>query len=152
MSEKVTELCPICDGPTEHVTEERKYRIGSRSAQVLDEFWRCEACGEELYSPGQLANTQRRAAEAIRIQEGLLLPDEIKALRQHLGITQRQLELLIGAGEKTVVRWERGTVFQNRATDSLLRVIRAFPDAARFLAEWNLVGIEPRSAASRETV
>jgi hypothetical protein len=33
-----------------------------------------------------------------------------------------------------VVRWEKGTVFQNRSTDSLLRVVAEFPEVARFLA------------------
>lgn len=135
MSNKAIESCPICDGPMEQVTEEREFRIGSRSAEVLDEFLRCGDCGEELYTPAQLASTQTRAAEAIRLQEGLLLPAEIKALRQHLGLTQRQLEVLIRAGEKTVVRWERGTVFQNAMTDELLRIIRRFPQVAQYLAD-----------------
>ena len=56
-------------------------------------------------------------------------------IREGLGLTQQSFEQLLGVGPKTVVRWERGTVFQNRATDSLLRVIRAFPEAARFLGD-----------------
>jgi len=38
------------------------------------------------------------------------------------------------------VRWERGTVFQNAATDALLRVIDRFPGVVGFLAE--LHGLE----------
>lgn len=66
--------CPICDGPLEPVAEERDIRIGRRSARVLDEFYRCAECGEEIHAPGQMDATQRRACRKIREEEGLLMP------------------------------------------------------------------------------
>jgi HTH-type transcriptional regulator/antitoxin MqsA len=118
-----------------HVSEVRDVRMGHRTAFVMDAFSRCAECGEELHEPGQMAAVHRRASDQIRKEEGLLLPSEILEIREGLGLTQQAFEQLLGVGPKTVVRWERGTVFQNRATDSLLRVIRAFPEAARFLGE-----------------
>ena len=44
-----------------------------------------------------------------------------------------KFEKLIGAGPKTVVRWERGSVFQNRTADTLMRVVRDFPEVAAHL-------------------
>jgi HTH-type transcriptional regulator/antitoxin MqsA len=64
----------------------------------------------------------------------LTAPQEIRDLRKRLGLTQHAFEKLLGVGPKTVLRWEKGTVFQNRSTDSLLRVIDAVPDSAQFLA------------------
>jgi len=61
-------------------------------------------------------------------------PQDIRGIRERLGLTQHAFEKLLGVGPKTVVRWEKGTVFQNGSTDSLLRVIDALPEAARFLA------------------
>lgn len=127
--------CPICDGRLVRIAERRDVSIGKRVVRVLDRFARCTDCGEELYAPGQMEATQRRASDLIRKDDGLLLPEEIRAIRVGLGLTQRAFERLLGVGPKTVVRWERGTVCQNQATDSLLRVIRAFPAAAAFLAE-----------------
>jgi HTH-type transcriptional regulator/antitoxin MqsA len=85
--------------------------------------------------------TLRRASEAIRREEGLLMPDEIRGIRHHLGLTQEAFEKLLGVGPKTVVRWEKGTVFQNRSTDSLLRVVRAEPGAVLFLARLRAVNL-----------
>ena len=128
------ESCPACDGRLEPVSKERAVRIGTRSARVLDQFFRCTACEESYYAPGQMDATLRRASDAIRHEEGLLSPEEIRAIRKRLGLTQHAFEKLLGVGPKTVVRWEKGTVFQNRSTDSLLRVIDAQPGSARFLA------------------
>lgn len=121
----VGEQCPICDGSMNLVRQRRPVAVGARSAEVEDEFLRCSECGEELYLPGQMDAAQMRASAAIREAEGLLQPDEIRALRQSLGLSQTALERLIGAGPKTVVRWEKGTVFQQATADTLLRLLRA---------------------------
>jgi HTH-type transcriptional regulator/antitoxin MqsA len=128
------EFCPICETRLKPASEEREVRIGTRTARVIDRFLRCPGCEEAIYLPGQMDTTLRRASEAIREEEGLLAPSEIRGIRARLGLSQQAFEQLLGVGPKTVVRWEKGTVFQNRATDSLLRVIAEFPEVARFLA------------------
>jgi HTH-type transcriptional regulator/antitoxin MqsA len=128
------DTCPVCGEPMQQISEQREVRIGKRLARVQDRCFRCSACGEDLYAPGQLDATLRRASDAIRREEGLLTPREVRAIRRKFGLTQAGLEQLLGVGPKTVVRWEKGTVFQNRATDSLLRVLNAFPEIAPFLA------------------
>ena len=136
--------CPVCDGPSVSVSIERNIRIGSRSAEVLDEFLRCTECDEEFYLPGQMDALQLRASARIREEEGLLQPREVRAIRQGLGLSQSDFERLLGVGPKTVVRWEKGTVFQNRATDALLRLVRDVPGSARLLSERS--GVELKSA------
>ena len=128
------EACPVCEVRMNLVSEEREIRIGRRSVRVLDQFFRCSACGEAFYAPGQMDETLRRASEAIRHEEGLMSPRDIRGVRERLRLTQHAFERLLGVGPKTVVRWEKGTVFQNASTDSLLRVIDALPESARFLA------------------
>lgn len=141
--------CPVCDGPLDVVSEEQEVRIGTRTALVPDEFSYCEACEEAYYSPGQMDATMRRASAEIRRREGLLTPDQIRGIRKALGLTQDAFEKLLGVGPKTAVRWEKGTVFQNRSTDSLLRVVAALPESARFLAHLHGVDLSsrPRAAA-----
>ena len=137
-------FCPVCGGFMDSVSEEREVSIGRRSARILDEFGRCAECGESLYAPGQLDATLRRASDAIRREEGLLSSASIREIREKLGLTQHEFEKLLGVGPKTVVRWEKGTVFQNRSTDSLLRVIDALPESARFLAQLHGVTLQDR--------
>jgi HTH-type transcriptional regulator/antitoxin MqsA len=126
--------CPLCGSHAHPVSEVREVRVGSRKAEVLDEYVCCDGCGEQFYLPGQMDSTLRRASEGIREAEGLLSPEEIRDTRMALGLTQSAFERLLGVGPKTVVRWEKGTVFQNGATDSLLRLVREIPEAAGFLA------------------
>ena len=133
----MTHVCHICEGTADLITEVRPISIGRRSVRVPDEFLRCTDCGEEFYLPGQMDQTLRRASEAIRHEENLLLPEEIRVIREGLGLSQADFETLLGVGPKTVVRWEKGTVFQNRATDSLLRLIREDRENARLLARWH---------------
>jgi putative zinc finger/helix-turn-helix YgiT family protein len=103
-----------------------------------DEIMGCSACGETHYTHEQALTSSRARAGALRGHAGLLSPDEIRAFRESRGLTQRQLEELLGTGPKTVVRWEKGTVCQSRAADRLLRLLVAQPkniDLLRNLAE-----------------
>lgn len=126
--------CPYCDVVAELVVEDREVRMGKRSIVVPHEFIRCPECGEEFFVEDQLDRVQYAAAAGIREVEGLLPPAEVREIRERLGLSQAALEKLLGVGPKTVVRWETGRVFQNRATDTLLRVIDRFPKVARYLA------------------
>jgi len=137
--------CGICGGNAIFTSEEHEVFVGRRSAVVLDEFYRCEQCEEELYEPGQAEEAMRRAATAIRANIGLLQPEEVKAIRESLDLSQADFERLLRVGPKTVVRWERGIVFQNQATDVLLRAIRDFQGFAEYLAEQAGVSVPERS-------
>ena len=125
--------CGICGEDAFLVSEEREVSIGKRSAVVEDEFFRCSGCGEKLYEPGQMDAVMVRASTAIREELGLLMPEEIKAIRESLELTQSDFEQLLRVGEKTVVRWERGTVFQNSATDVLIRAVQDVHGFADYL-------------------
>lgn len=137
----MTELasCPLCGKNVEHVHGLREITVGKRRVTVEDNFVHCQSCKEDFYAPGQLTELQRRAADRIRADEGLLTPAEIKAIREGMGLTQAEFEKLLGVGEKTVIRWEKGTVFQSRATDSLLRLVGNVPKAAQYLG--GLMGV-----------
>jgi DNA-binding transcriptional regulator YiaG len=51
---------------------------------------------------------------------GLLTPEQIKALRQRLGLTQKQVSELLQIGEKTWTRWETGRERPFRSINVLL--------------------------------
>src|SRR4051812_40593309 len=126
--------CYLCGNQAQLVREPREVPMGARRVRIEDEFYRCAECGETFYLGGMMDETSRRAATALRQQDGLLEPDEIRALRSAYGLSQADLERLIGAGEKTVVRWEKGTVAQNATADTLLRVLRDHPGVVAKLA------------------
>lgn len=54
---------------------------------------------------------------------GLLLPPEIKRMRERLGLTQRRISWLVQSGEKSWTRWETGRARPSRMVNVLLRLI-----------------------------
>ena len=142
--------CPICGGEAHLTRKVRPITILGRSVAVEDEFYRCTQCREEVYRPGMMDAVMRRATAKIREEDGLLTPDEVRGIRRKYGLTQPEFERLLGVGANTVVRWERGTVPQGSAADSLLRLLDEFPENARFLA--GLHGVElPQEGARTRT-
>lgn len=130
----MTMTCFVCGAEAVLVREPREIPMGARNVTIDDEFYRCTRCGESWYE-GEMADaTSRRAAAALRELDGLLGPDDIVAIRQKYGLSQAALERLIGAGPKTVVRWEGGKVTQNQTADTLLRVLRDHPEIVAELA------------------
>jgi putative zinc finger/helix-turn-helix YgiT family protein len=143
--------CYQCEAEARIVTEPREFREGDQTVVIDDTFYRCDNCGETFYDGNMADESFRRAAAAARLQEGFLAPHEIRELRAMYGLTQAGLERLINAGEKTVVRWERGMVAQNATADTLLRVLRDHPEVVARLASQRGVKVtlpEPAQSAA----
>jgi putative zinc finger/helix-turn-helix YgiT family protein len=100
-----------------------------------DKWSACKNCKQEFYSREQSMASSRAAADVKRKHEGLLGPSEIRAIRDKYRVTQVELEQILGTGPKTVVRWERGTVSQGKAVETLLTVLADHPDVFWGLAE-----------------
>jgi len=145
-----THECPICEGPAERVRERADVAFGKRTATVVVYRMRCVQCDEAFYLPDQMDVALALASAELRKAEQLLQGEEIRAVRKRLRLSQRQFEQLLGLGEKTVVRWERGIVFQNRATDLLIRLVGELPQAISLLSEWNGLSL-PAGDLPRET-
>ncbi len=73
-----------------------------------------------------------------RVARGLLTPDEIREIRRSFAMSQAAFEDLLGAGPKTVVRWEKGSVFQSATADRLMRLMRMQPGLSRALSSGEL--------------
>lgn len=126
--------CAECGGRIARRQTTVAVPIGARGAvDVTRRLQCCDACGEIHFAAGEADAVRREANDQVRRREGLLFPEEIKELRTALGLSQAEFERLLRVGPKTVVRWERGTIFQNRATDTLLRTIRDVPAARAYL-------------------
>lgn len=130
-----------CEEHFQLISREGSYAIHGTTVPVHEELYRCDVCGEEEFSFEQMQAVERQAGQAYRQQQGFLQPEEIRALRERLGLTQAQLEDALGLGKKTVARWEAGRVLQQRSLDNLLRAIDRFPQVLGFLAERQAVEV-----------
>lgn len=55
---------------------------------------------------------------------GILAPEELKALRQALELSQKELSALLQIGEKSWTRWETGRERPSRSMNVLLRALK----------------------------
>jgi putative zinc finger/helix-turn-helix YgiT family protein len=129
------ERCLKCGENTMHERiAQMKHVQGSRTVLIEnDRHMLCESCGNVSYLGDQISEIELAVARKIREEDGLLPPEDLKAIRLKYNLTQAEMERLISAGPKTWVRWERGKVVQSKVADTLIRQIAEQPDLVRSL-------------------
>lgn len=141
-----------CGGKFVLTTGPREIPIRGTTVVVSGQFYRCSACGEELVDLDQLDAARRAAADALTASEGLLRPEQIRALREELGFSQAAFEKALGLGSKTMVRWETGKVMPTQSMALLLLLLRRDPSAMTFLMKRDSAGaqsLSPKAARRR---
>jgi len=99
--------------------------------------------GEELLTEEAIELIETTKARHM----GLLLPGEIKELRERLALTQSEMSELIQAGEKSYTRWESGRARPSRMVNVLLRLLYEGKVSASDLASQREQGINWRENA-----
>ena len=122
-------LCPSC--MRMHPEEVVRYHdtITFRGIEVeYENVLRHCIVTDEYFEFGDMINTNERSIkEAYRSKCGLMTAEEITELRKSYGISQTDLCILLGWGEKTVTRYE-GPQIQDRAHDLILKKIKDDPE------------------------
>ncbi len=54
----------LCGGAARRVTDTRPISMHGQTVSAPDDFYRCNACGEEFYAPGMMDATLRAGADA----------------------------------------------------------------------------------------
>ena len=93
----------------------------------------CPKCGEVVLRFQESRRLGQDAIGIYRKKHGLLSADDIRAIREHFGLTQAGLARLLHLGANTVSRWESGRNVQTEAMDILLRMIRDLPNSIEYL-------------------
>lgn len=122
------QICPSCGNPSEPYVGRLDVKVGRWSHQVEVEGHRCGKCGQELFDPELVQQALVQAARIVREVNGLVSPEQIKALRARHSLTQSALERMLDLGPKTIVRWERGTVAPNKMASKLIALLIDRPD------------------------
>lgn len=122
--------CPICtEGRlAKHVGEFTMEYKGGFISLTDHVSYLCPSCGEGFSAGGENAKSDKAFLDFKRNVDGLLRPSDIRTLRSELELTQAQFAYLLGVGEKTFARYETGKVEQGRAMNSLLKVLRDYPE------------------------
>lgn len=118
-----------------------RQRRGRLSARVNGEdeavpaapHLRCPKCEEVVLRYEDWRQLDERALAIYRKKYGLLSADEIRELRERLGLTQAGLARILRLGGNTISRWEAGRNVQTAAMDALLRLVRDVPGSLEYL-------------------
>jgi len=121
--------CPMCGGSATEMTQTKNAKYRDEVVRVKTSVFRCDSCHEGFVTPQQMRDHVRVVKDEVRRKHGLLLPRRIAGIRKKLGLTQEQLEDLLGTGPKVVVRWENGKVIQGSGHDITLRLLERDPKA-----------------------
>lgn len=113
--------CPICDKEQEMkvVKKWEEYPVKGEAIRVLVDVCTCTACQEDVWDSKLDEENLKAAYREYREQKGLLMPEEIKAIRQRYGVSQTKFARILGLGEKTIARYENGSL-QDEAQNNLI--------------------------------
>jgi len=123
--------CPIC-GAKKLRTIRGIYRfepppnVPGGVIQIAHAVWEeCSECREQILGAG----LNKALDEESRRRQGLLAPEEIRAIRERAGLSQTDIASLLGVGDKSYTRWETGKSIQNKSNDNLIRLVDQDPGA-----------------------
>lgn len=87
----------------------------------------CPECGSQLHDEALDDANFRRAYDIYRMRHDVPSPDQIRALRERLRLTQKALGRILGYGEVVVRRYETGAVPNNAHTQPLRLLLASAP-------------------------
>lgn len=94
----------------------------------------CENCGEYVSSPEQNDEILKGAYDAYKSANGLLLTDEIIAIRNKYHLSLRDFSKILGLSHVTYHRYEKGAI-PDPALNNLLVLIKVNPKNLKRLFE-----------------
>jgi len=100
------------------------YEGRSYEFEVPDlEVFECRKCGEQLFN----IEADHKISGAFRGELGLLQPEQVRAGRKALGLSQKELAAHLGVAEESISRWETGALIQSRVVDRQIRLYFQLP-------------------------
>ena len=136
---------------TKVIIKRETYDVCGESIEVDAQVLVCAECGEEFYCEELDNATLIKAYNEYRRRHKLLLPEEIKKIREQYGLSQRSFAKLLNWGDKTICRYENGSI-QDKAHNSLLLFLREPENMRTYLTENEIVLGEKQKRRLLDTV
>ncbi|MFT9078566.1 type II TA system antitoxin MqsA family protein [Ethanoligenens sp.] len=114
------------------VTRDELLKVKDLNVSVTSEIYVCDVCGNDLWDDKKDDQNLKRTFDAYREKKHLLTPNEIKTIRSNYGVSQRTFSIILGLGEKTITRYENGSL-QDMAQNSLIVLMK---DPRNFKILW----------------
>lgn len=108
------------------------FNVKGTEIKVLSKKRVCSECGEEMSDVELDDATLTMVYEQYKVMNNMLTSKEIKKIREKYSISQKGLALVLGWGEKTITRYENGSL-QDKTHDSILKSINNY---SKFIEYW----------------
>jgi HTH-type transcriptional regulator / antitoxin MqsA len=121
-------VCSVCGDGTvtlKRSTIESTYK--DKVETVAFQLLACDSCGSEFAGPAEALANKRSVLAFRKRVDGLLSGQEIRALRERLGLSQKQAAQLFGGGPVAFSKYENDDVAQAESMDKLLRLAGSVP-------------------------
>ena len=119
------QTCQLCgEKSMQHSTQAVEYHYKNQSVTLEQPGEHCSACDESILSASDLKATRQQLATFKAEIDQLLTPDEIKAARKALKLTQQMAARICGGGKNAFSRYESGELLIPRAASNLLTVLK----------------------------
>lgn len=115
--------CPYCNRETDTEIREETYMVKDENITIDATVCVCTECHRDIFVPEIESDNLRKAYDVYRRKRGLLLPSEIKEIRERYKLSQTAFAKLLGMGEKTITRYENGRI-QDEAQNNLILLMR----------------------------
>lgn len=136
---------------TKIITKRESYDVCGEEIEIDAQILVCAECGEEFFCQELDNATLVNAYNEYRRKHKLLLPEEIKKIREQYGLSQRSFAKLLNWGDKTIRRYENGSV-QDKAHNSLILFLRKPENMRTYLTENEVMLDERQKNKLLETV
>lgn len=127
---------------TKVLIKKEAYDVCGEPIEVDAQVLICAECGEELFCEEFDNAILVSAYNEYRKKHKLLLPEEIKKIREKYGLSQRSFAKLLAWGDKTIYRYENGSI-QDKVHNSLLLFLREPENMRKYLTE-NEISLDER--------
>ena len=128
---KKGELCPACqNGKLDKIikdivlTYKKKQKV-LKSKKVF----KCELCDFEGLTKKSSRDIEKGLTDFRRDVDGLLSSDQLKQIRQRLGLNKKKMAWLLSVNAKTIGRYESGKITQSHQIDRLYQLFDIYPEA-----------------------
>jgi HTH-type transcriptional regulator/antitoxin MqsA len=129
-------VCPACrKGHLQEGQREQVFRPHRLTLVVPLLTSVCDHCGVEVASAAQHDENLRRLAARKDNYAGLLLGEEISALRRRYGLTQELAARVFGKSKIAFSRYESETTYPDASTTLLISLAIAQPETLKWLAD-----------------
>ena len=119
---------------TKVISKKEIYKVLGEDIEVQAQVLVCADCDKEFYCEELDNTTLINAYNEYRKKHKLLLPTEIKQIRELYDLSQKSFAKLLNWGDKTIHRYENGSI-QDKAHNSLLLFLRNPKNMKVYLSE-----------------